>query len=336
MGAILLMWGAGVELEVGMLREGRRLLSAAAVGLGGAACSAGLTWVLLEQGLLGTFPLTERYGIALLSAASAIPVLIAVAQSVGQLHHPRTRTALAAALFVDLAIIAMIPAVSAEQAAEPPLMHLAKTVGYLALMIVLAEGPWRDALRSAGRAIWGSSPRKPVVIALGFGVTLGWVALMQQLGLDLVPAALGWGIGSKPLLFPRAEDGVTPFFDALFPFETSYFALAGAMLDPRLLTWGGVLFGLAAIACKIAGGSVRGVEGLRLGVLLVPRGAVDLVLAVTLLVNGTLSMSGYALAVTLIAITTVGGALLARLAFLGAPERECQAERLGFQPGASG
>src|SRR5262249_4469149 len=155
--------------------------------------------------LLGTFPLAERYGIALLSAASAIPVLIAVAQSVGQLHHPRTQTALAA-LFVDLAIIAVIPAVSAQQAAEPPLMHLAKTVGYLALMIVLAEGPWRDALRSAGRAIWGSSPRRPVIIALGFGVTLGWVALMQQVGLDLVPAALGWGIGSKPLFFPQAAD----------------------------------------------------------------------------------------------------------------------------------
>src|SRR5262245_4473595 len=95
-GAILLLWGAGVELEVGMLRQGRRLLGAAAVGLGGAVCSAGLTWVLLEQGLLGTFPLTERYGIALLSGASAIPVLVAVAQSIGQLHHPRTRTALAA------------------------------------------------------------------------------------------------------------------------------------------------------------------------------------------------------------------------------------------------
>jgi hypothetical protein len=76
-----------------------------------------------------------------------------------------------------------------------------------------------------------------------------------------------------------------------------------------------VLFGLVAIAGKVAGGSVRGAEGLRLGVLLVPRGAVDLVLAVALLANGVLSTSGYALAVTMIAITTVGGALLARLAF---------------------
>jgi hypothetical protein len=171
-----------------------------------------------------------------------------------------------------------------------------------------------------------------VIIALGFGVTLGWVGLMQQLGLDLVPAALGWGIASKPLFFPQGEEGPNPFFDALFPFETSYFALAGAMLDLRLLTWGGVLFGLVAIAGKLAGGSVRGAEGLRLGVLLVPRGAVDLVLAVTLLANGVLSTSGYALAVTMIAITTVGGALLARLAF-EAPGAEPRREPVRHRPG---
>ncbi len=332
MGAILLLWGAGVELEVGMLRQGRRLLGAAVVGLGGAFCSAGLTWMLLELGILGTFPLSERRGIALLAAASAIPVLIAIVQSLGQLRHPRTRTALAAALFVDLAIVALIPVVSAEHPEELPVAHLAKTVGYLALMIGVAEGPWRDALRSAGRAIWGSSPRKAVIIALGFGVTLGWVGLVQQLGLDLVPAALGWGIASKPLFFPQDEEGPNPFFDALFPFETSYFALAGAMLDLRLVTWGGVLLGLVAIAGKLAGGSVRGAEGLRLGVLLVPRGAVDLVLAVTLLANGVLSTSGYALAVTMIAITTVGGALLARLAFEG-PGAEPAREPVRFRRG---
>ncbi|SRR5579884_860162 len=332
MGAILLLWGAGVELEVGMLRQGRRLLGAAAVGLGGALCSAGLAWALLELGILGAFPLSERLGIALLAAASAIPVLIAIVQSLGQLHHPRTRTALAAALFVDLAIVALIPVVSAEHPEDLPLAHLVKTLGYLALMIGLAEGPWRNGLRSAGRVIWGSSPRQAVIIALGFGLTLGWVGLAQQLGLDLVPAALGWGIGSKPLFFPQAEEGPNPFFDALFPFETSYFALAGAMLDLRLVTWGGVLFGLVAIAGKLAGGSVRGAEGLRLGVLLVPRGAVDLVLAVTLLANGLLSTSGYALAVTMIAITTVGGALLARLAFEAPPaepERVSERPRLG-------
>ena len=327
MGAILLMWGAGVELEVAMLRQGRRLVGAATVGLGGALASAALTWACLELGLLGTCPPTERFGLALLSAASAIPVLLAVVQSLGRLHHPLTRTALTAALLVDLCIIALIPLVNAEHADEPPLVHLAKTIAYLAGMIVLAEGPLQGHLRAVGRAARGSSPRKPVLITLGFGITLGWVGLVQGLGVELLPAALGWGIGSKPLFFPEAEDGANPFFDALFPFETSYFALAGAMLDLRLVTWGGVVFGLLAVIGKIAGGAVQGTQGLRVGVLLVPRGAVDLVLAVNLLVNGVLSVSGYALAVTMIAITTVGGALLARVAFHGTlsePGRELE------------
>src|SRR5262249_53913699 len=82
---------------------------------------------------------------------------------------------------------------------------------------------------------------------------------------------------------------------------------------------------------------VRGSEGLRMGVLLVPRGAVDLVLAVTLLANGVLSTSGYALAVTMIAVTTVGGALLARLAFQGAPAApEREPERLSLRLGRDG
>ncbi|HLH27181.1 MAG TPA: cation:proton antiporter [Chloroflexota bacterium] len=317
LGAVLLMWGAGVELEVAALRPGRPLVQAIVVGLGGALCSALFTLGLLTLGLLGSFAPREQFGIALLSAASAIPVLLAVVQSLGRLHHPLTRTAIVAALLVDLVLIALIPLVNAEHAAEPPLVHLAKTIIYLAAMIALAEGPMREHLRCWGRRARRNVGRPAAFIALGFGLTLGVVSLADQLGVELLPAALGWGIGSRPLFFPDAADQPNPFFETFFPFEASYFALAGAMLDLRLVSWEGVLLAATAIVGKLAGGLLGGREGLRVGTLLVPRGAVDLVLAVNLLVNGVLSPAGYALAATMIAVTTLGGALLARLAFAG-------------------
>jgi hypothetical protein len=64
---------------------------------------------------------------------------------------------------------------------------------------------------------------------------------------------------------------------------------------------------------------VRGADGLRVGGLLVPRGAVDLVLAVGLLSAGVLSPAGYALATTMIVTTTIVGAAAARLAFAQSP-----------------
>ncbi|HZR99847.1 MAG TPA: cation:proton antiporter [Chloroflexota bacterium] len=329
MGAVLLMWGAGVELEVAALRPGRQLFRAMAVGLGGAACSALLALGLLRLGLLGAFAPREQLGLALLSAASAIPVLLAVVRSLGRLHHPLTRTALVAALLVDLVLIALIPLINAEHAEVSPLAHLAKTLVYLGAMIALAEGPAREHLRRWGRAARRHVSRQSALIALGFGITLGVVSLAGQLGVELLPAALGWGIGSRPLFFPDAAEEHNPFFEAFFPFEASYFALAGAMLDLRLVSWEGALFAGAAIVGKVAGGLLGGRDGLRVGTLLVPRGAVDLVLAVNLLVNGVLSPAGYALAVTMIAITTLGGALLARLAFEGALSKpSAELERL--------
>jgi Kef-type K+ transport system membrane component KefB len=331
MGAVLLMWGAGIELEVAMLRQGRQLLGAAGVGLGGAALSAGFTWALLEWGLLGTFAPRERLGLVLLSAASAIPVLLAVVQSLGQLRHPLTREALMAALLVDLILIALIPLATVEHAHGDALAHFAKTLVYLVGMIALAEGPLRPVLRRLGLLLWGSSPRQPVVVAIGFGLTLGVVGLAEQVGVEPLPAALGWGIGSKPLFFPDGEDKTNPFFEVFFPFEAAYFALAGAMVDLRLLSPAGVLFAAVAIAAKVLGGLPWGGRGLRLGTLLVPRGAVDLVLAVNLLARGVLSVEGYALAVSMIALTTTAGALLARVAFAGAlrePSRELERLRV--------
>ncbi|MBX5492165.1 MAG: cation:proton antiporter [Chloroflexi bacterium] len=331
MGAVLLMWGAGIELEVAMLRQGRKLLGAAGAGLGGALLSGTFTWALLEWGLLGTFAPRERFGLILLSAASAIPVLLAVVQSLGQLRHPLTRQALTAALLVDLTLIALIPLVTAEHPHGDPLAHFAKTLVYLAGMIALAEGPLRPLLRRLGLLLWGSSPRQPVVVAIGFGLTLGVVGLAEQLGVEPLPAALGWGIGSKPLFFPNGDDKLNPFFDVFFPFEAAYFALAGAMLDLRLVSPGGLLFACVAIAGKVLGGLPSGRDGLRLGTLLIPRGAVDLVLAVNLLARGVLSVEGYALAVTMIALTTIAGALLARVAFAGTlqePSRELERLRV--------
>jgi len=254
-----------------------------------------------------------------------------VVQSLGQLRHPLTRQALTAALLVDLTLIALIPLVTAEHPHGDPLAHFAKTLVYLAGMIALAEGPLRPLLRRLGLLLWGSSPRQPVVVAIGFGLTLGVVGLAEQLGVEPLPAALGWGIGSKPLFFPNGDDKLNPFFDVFFPFEAAYFALAGAMLDLRLVSPGGLLFACVAIAGKVLGGLPSGRDGLRLGTLLIPRGAVDLVLAVNLLARGVLSVEGYALAVTMIALTTIAGALLARVAFAGTlqePSRELERLRV--------
>jgi Kef-type K+ transport system membrane component KefB len=332
-GAIFLMWGAGVELEVAVLRHPRSLLRAMGIGVGGAALSALATWGLLSLGVLGdSFSTGERYGLTLLSAASAIPVLLAIVQSLGAVKHPLTASALAAALIVDLILVAAIPLVIAsEHGPEPPLEHFLRTLVYLVLMIVLAEGPWQSGIRALGKRFRAASSRKAVVITCGFGLTIGVVALAQQLGVELLPAAIGWGIGSKHFFFPEGDDGHNPFFDTFFPFEASYFALAGAMFDLRLLSWEGLLFGLVAVLAKIVGGGVAGRGGLRVGTLLVPRGAVDLVLAVSLLANGVLTPRSYALAVTMIAVTTIGGAALARLAFRGAlaePGRELERLRV--------
>jgi hypothetical protein len=94
------------------------------------------------------------------------------------------------------------------------------------------------------------------------------------------------------------------------------------MVDLRLISAAGVLFGVAAATAKVVGGAVRGADGLRVGALLVPRGAVDLVLAVGLLSAGVLSPAGYALAVTMIVTTTVAGAAGARLVFAQSPPAE--------------
>jgi Kef-type K+ transport system membrane component KefB len=337
LGAALLMWGAGAELQTQQLRRGRDLLRAASVGLVGAGLSALFARELLERGALGSFEPHERLALELLAAASAVPVLIAIVQEMGQLRHPRTSTALVAALIVDLLLVAMIPLVRgmmgdasvAEQAA-PPWVPFAKTSTYLAIMLVIAEGPWRGYLQRAGLRFRASSSRREARLAVGFGVLIGVVSAAQAVGIDILPAAFGWGIASKPVYFPDTETGDNPFELTMFPFEASYFVLAGSMLDLRLVSLQGVVFGLAMIVTKVVGGAVAGREGLRVGTMLVPRGAVDLVLALAFFSSGILSSTGYALALTMIAVTTLGGSFLMQWVYRG--ERVAQSESAQASP----
>jgi Kef-type K+ transport system membrane component KefB len=329
LGTMLLMWGAGAELQIEQLRRGRQLLRAASVGLTGAVLSAAVAWQLLELGILGNFADHERLALELLAAASAVPVLIAIVQEMGQLRHPRTSTALLAALIVDLLLVAIIPLVrgmvgeaSTSGLVEPPWAPFVKTCVYLAAMLAIAEGPWRTYLQRAGRRFRASSSRREARLAVGFGVLIAVVSAAQSIGIDPLPAAFGWGIASKPVYFPDAATGENPFDLTMFPFIASYFVLAGSMLDLRLVSIQGVVFGLAMIVTKILGGAVAGREGLRVGTLLVPRGAVDLVLALNFFASGVLSSAGYAMALTMITVTTLIGSVLMQWAYRGASQGE--------------
>ena len=315
LGAILLMWGAGIEMDVALLRKHDHVLRAAGIGILGGVFSAGMTWLLLDIGVLGHFGETERFGLAIVSAASAIPVLIAIVQTLGKLRHPITATALTAALIVDLILVALIPMVRVDTGGDSPISHFGRSFVYLLAMIVLAEGPWRFQIRRLGARFLSLSPNTAATLAVGFGITIAVTALAGQVGVELLPAALGWGIGSKQFFFPDQSTDRNPFAEAFFAFVASYFALAGAMMDLRQVSLIGGFFGLLMIATKVLGGLPFGRDGLRAGLLLAPRGAVDLVLAVSLFSSGVLSPEGYALAVTMIATTTIGAALLARFAF---------------------
>jgi hypothetical protein len=226
--------------------------------------------------------------------------------------------ALSAAIMVDLVLVTTMSLAGVSHRDENPLIPAVRDVTYVLVMVVLALGPWQGAMRSLGRRLQSVSSRRVVTLSLSFGLTLGVVSIAQQLGIDALPAAFGWGIGSKSLLFPKKEDGAAQVFDAFFPFEISYFVLAGALVDLRLVSFAGVVLGLVAAASKVVGGALGGKEGLRVGVLLSPRGAVDLVLAMALFADGTLSGNSYALAVTMITVSTLAGALMARSAFRGA------------------
>jgi Kef-type K+ transport system membrane component KefB len=203
LGAILLMWGAGVEMEVSLLRRRRHLFDAAAIGLSGALLSALATLGLLGSGLLGQFPAREQFGLVLLSAASAIPVLLAIVQSLGRTHHPLTATALTAALIVDLLLIALLPLATAEATPERALLPFARTLAYLLAMLLLAQGPWNGFVRQLGRRFWASSSRASPILVIGLGLIVGVTAAVELWGVDPLPAALGWGIGSKPFSSSR-------------------------------------------------------------------------------------------------------------------------------------
>jgi Kef-type K+ transport system membrane component KefB len=322
LGLLILMFEVGLECTVrGVLAVGA---SAAAVAVLGTTGSLAMGWLSAGLFLPGTSVEVHVFVGAAITATS-VGITARVFKDLKRMQTIEARTILGAAILDDIMALVILSLVSgwvvhhgaATSSPVPMLVMLAKTLGFLALAIVLGTyGTPRmfafvAALRTGGALL---------AAGLAFCFFLAWAA--QAMGLAPLVGAFAAGLVLEDLhsarFVARGERSLSQLMEPISGFLVPiFFVLMGIRADVSALPQPGTLvliFGLtfAAIIGKLtcALGANRGVNRLAVAAGMMPRGEVTLIFAAlgrTLYVNGApiIDSTRYSALVAVVILTTI-------------------------------
>ncbi|HUK24048.1 MAG TPA: cation:proton antiporter [Terriglobales bacterium] len=323
-GVVLLMFVAGLETDIGMMRKAVAPALWAAVG-GVILPLAGGCLVSREFG----FSWADAIFIGTILTATSVTITAQTLMNLGQLRSKAGSTILGAAVIDDVLglivlslVIAIAPQLASGQAAS--WRGLSMTLGkmLLCLITIFWLGPpiTRWLLQQAAR-LHGhhTETAAALMIAFALAVEAEWLGGMAAItGAYLA----GLFIALTPAQ-QKVSHELQPMVNSLF--GPIFFVSIGLEVNARHLTGGLVLFSLLlliAIVGKIFGCGLGAMatgftsrESLIVGVGMIPRGEVGLITASIGLAAGLVTNDVYAQAVILVLLTTLITPPLLRYAF---------------------
>ncbi len=327
-GVILLVGITGIELKFGLVR--RRGATAARVSLAGLLLPLGLgvaTGLLLPSSMVprGVDPATFSLFLGVAMCVTAIPVIAKTLIDMNLLHRDIGQLTLASGVVDDIAGWFLLSVVSAMATASITGGAIAVALLYPLALVAFAALVGRPLVRLALRAAGRSPEAAPTVAVVTFIVLLS-AAVSQALRLEAVFGAFVGGV----LIGTSAELDVKK----LVPLRTTvlaflaplFFAMAGLRMDltalrkPAVLVTAVVVLAVAIIG-KFAGAYIGARlsklgrwEALALGAGMNARGVIEVIVAMTGLRLGVLTIDTYTVIVLVAIVTSVMAPPILRVA----------------------
>ncbi|NJL55669.1 cation:proton antiporter [bacterium] len=325
-GVVLLMFSAGLEVDLGSLTKvGRTALAAGALGVIAPIVIAAPTALLL--GFAGE----KAVFIGLILAATSVSISAQVMLELGVLHSREGLALLAGAIVDDVLVIllmslfiAVIPGTSTSASENRSILEvILRLVGFLTIASTIS---W-FALPWIARRISKTSISAGVVIVAVVSALLLGVAAEFFGGIAAITGAFIAGIclgRSEHPIKEKMEEGLYTLNYGLF--VPIFFVSIGLqanlrLLDATILPFA-IMLTLGAILSKIIGAGAGGLltgfnrlSSLRLGIGMVSRGEVGLIVAALGISNGIIGEETFAAIVLVVLVTTVITPPLVRWSF---------------------
>jgi Kef-type K+ transport system membrane component KefB len=325
-GVILLMFIAGLEVDLGQMRRAGRVVVFS--GLSG-------VFVPLLMGAAVALPFgytpTQAVGVGMLLAATSVSISAQTLLELGVLRSKEGIALLGAAVVDDVVVILLLSIMLALTGGTGAglvgiLWLIGRMILYLALFGVLGRFliPW--LLTRVNR--WPISQGLLAAIVVIVFI-FAWAAEVLG-GIAMITGAFLAGIFAARTGFHRPIlEGVSAltygFFVPIFFANIGLHADLGALRGN--LVWLALLIVIVAIASKIVGcslgawaGGFGRAEALRLGVGMISRGEVGLIVATLVVNNGLAPPDVITVAVLMVIVTTLATPPLLRIAFRGRGE----------------
>ncbi|MCC7358269.1 MAG: cation:proton antiporter [Anaerolineales bacterium] len=321
LGVIFLMFLAGLEIELGELRQtGRAALLAGLLGVAAPVALAALA------ALAFAYPAPEAVFIGIVLSATSVSISAQTLMELGVLRRREGLTLLGAAVFDDVLVILVLSVFLAlgggqSSGAGEVLWVLARMALYLvgATLLGFSLIPW--LMRRVHR--W---PIAQGLVSFAIVVVLLYAWAAEALGgVAAITGAFLAGLAfARSPLRPEVEHSFSALTYGFF--VPLFFVSIGLEANVRALSGAGLLFGgvliAVAVVSKIVGsglgawwGGLKRGEALRLGLGMISRGEVGLIVASVGLSQGLIDHGVFAEIVLVVLATTLVTPLLLRWAY---------------------
>jgi Kef-type K+ transport system membrane component KefB len=331
-GVVLLMFSAGLEVDLSSLaRVGRTALAAGVLGVIAPVVIAAP--VVLLFGYTGD----KAVFIGLILAATSVSISAQVMLELGVLHSREGLALLAAAIVDDVLVILLMSIflaihpgpVTSDAESRSVLEVIVRLVGFL----TIASGLSWFVLPWIARMVHKTSVAAGVVIVSVVAALLLGVAADYFGGVAAITGAFIAGLCLGRAEHPikeKIEEGLYHINYGMF--VPIFFVSIGLqanlrLLDATILPFALILTG-AAIVSKIVGAGAGGLltgfdrnSSLRLGIGMVSRGEVGLIVAALGISSGIITEETFAAVVLVVLVTTVITPPLVRWSFARSPEK---------------
>lgn len=325
-GVILLMFLAGLELEIGeLLRSGKVAALAGSLGV--------IVPLILGTGVASLFGSNFNEAVIIGLALSATSVSIS-AQTLIELGVLRSRVGLGllgAAVFDDILVILLLSGASILLGTGGD-GSLVMTVVRMVLYLVIATAVGLFLIPPAVRIV-SDLPISQATIAFALVTCLFYAWAAEELGgvASITGAFLAGLFFARTSLVGQIESGISalaygffvPIFFVNIGLESNLRAISGDLwLFAIVLT-------LVAIISKVVGsgagalmGGFNRIDSLRLGIGMISRGEVGLIVASVALVEGMITQDIFSIVVFMVIVATLITPPLLRASYSGSTETQ--------------
>jgi len=320
LGVLWLMFGAGLEVDLGDFRRAGRPASLAA--------SLGVILPMLAGAGLGLafgYTSSEAVFLGLVLSATSVSISAQTLLEMGRLRSPVGTALLGAAVLDDILVIVLLSVFVGIETGDGSLAGVGSQIGVMALVVSgVALVAWVALPRVAQLGHRMHVSQGALALVLASVLLLAW-ATEDLGGMAAITGAFLAGVGmARSHLREEIERGLAPLAFAFF--VPLFLANIGLQANLRTLRADGLIFGLLLLLLaglsKFAGaglgarlGGMSGRPSVQLGIGMISRGEVGLIVAGVGVAGGLLTEDLFAAVVLMVIGTTLATPFLLRWAF---------------------